>query len=57
MSQFLQNENQYMMWKGRWQDIKEMSVEPRTDSDSDTEGDDVRGVTDTLTPEQRDLVG
>ena len=27
------------------------------DSDSDTEGDDVHGVTDTLTPEQRDLVG
>ena len=46
-----------MMWKGRWQDIKEMTVEPRPDSDSDTEGDDVRGVTDTLTPEQRDLVG
>ena len=27
------------------------------DSDSDTEGDDVHGVTDTFTPKQRDLVG
>ena len=46
-----------MMWKGRWQDIKEMTVEPRTDSDSETEGDDVHGGTDTFTPRQRDLVG
>ena len=34
-----------------------MTVEPRTDSDSDTEDDDVHGGTDTLTPKQRDLVG
>ena len=34
-----------------------MTVEPRTDSDSDTEGDDVHGGTDTFTPRQRDLVG
>ena len=27
------------------------------DSDSDNEGDDVHGVTDTFTPKQRDLVG
>ena len=27
------------------------------DSDSETEGDDVHGVTDTFTPKQRDLVG
>ena len=26
------------------------------DSDSDTEGDDMHGVTDTFTPKQRDLV-
>ena len=32
-----------------------MTVEPRTDSDLDTEGDDVRGVTNTLTPEQGDF--
>ena len=37
--------------------VKEMTVEPRTGSDSDTEGDDVHGVTDTFTPKQRDLVG
>ena len=35
--------------------VKEMTVEPRTDSDLDTEGDDVRGVTNTLTPEQGDF--
>ena len=34
-----------------------MAVEPRMDSDSDTEGDDKHGVTDTFTPKQRDLVG
>ena len=56
MSQFLQNENQYMMWKGRWQDIKEMTVEPRTDSYLDTKDDNVNGPTDTFTPKQRDLV-
>ena len=32
-----------------------MTVEPRTDSDLDTEGDDVHGVMHTLTPKQRDL--
>ena len=32
-----------------------MTVEPRTDSDLDAEDDDVPGVTDTLTPEQRDF--
>ena len=36
--------------------VKEMTVEPRMDSNSDTEGDDVHGVTDTFTPKQRDLV-
>ena len=35
--------------------VKKMTVEPRTDSDLDAEDDDVPGVTDTLTPEQRDF--
>ena len=35
--------------------MKKMTVEPRTDSDLDTEGDDVHGVTDTLAPEHWDF--
>jgi len=35
--------------------FKEMTVEPRTDSDSDTDGDDVHGAM--LTPKQSDFVG
>ena len=42
-----------------WKTVKDvqrsLTVEPRMDSDLDTEGDDVHGVTHMLTPKQRDL--